>query len=500
MAVKGKVVQVIGPVVDVSFENARQLPNIYDALEIDRPDGRKLILEVEQHIGEHTVRTIAMDSTDGLKRGVEVIATGKPITMPIGEQIKGRLFNVVGETIDGIGPVDKSRGYPIHREAPKFDELSTDTEVLYTGIKVIDLIEPYAKGGKVGLFGGAGVGKTVIIMELINNIAKAYSGMSVFGGVGERTREGNDLLREMLESGVLKYGEEFKKSMEQGGWDLSKVDFDALKQSHVSMVFGQMNEPPGARARVALSALTIAEYFRDGEGEGQGADILLFIDNIFRFTQAGSEVSALLGRMPSAVGYQPTLATEMGELQERITSTKHGSITSVQAIYVPADDLTDPAPATTFAHLDATTVLSRKIAELGIYPAVDPLDSTSRILTPEIVGQEHYDVAQQVKQILQRYKELQDIIAILGMEELTEEDKIIVHRARRVQRFLSQPFHVAEQFTGRPGVFVKIEDTIKGFKMILSGELDKYPEAAFHMVGTIEEAIEKGERLLREAK
>ncbi len=500
MAVKGKVVQVIGPVVDVSFENARQLPNIYDALEIDRPDGRKLVLEVEQHIGEHTVRTIAMDSTDGLKRGVEVIATGKPITMPIGEQIKGRLFNVVGDTIDGIGPVDKSRGYPIHREAPKFDELSTDTEVLYTGIKVIDLIEPYAKGGKVGLFGGAGVGKTVIIMELINNIAKAYSGMSVFGGVGERTREGNDLLREMLESGVLKYGEEFKKSMEQGGWDLSKVDFDALKQSHVSMVFGQMNEPPGARARVALSALTIAEYFRDGEGEGQGADILLFIDNIFRFTQAGSEVSALLGRMPSAVGYQPTLATEMGELQERITSTKHGSITSVQAIYVPADDLTDPAPATTFAHLDATTVLSRKIAELGIYPAVDPLDSTSRILTPEIVGQEHYDVAQQVKQILQRYKELQDIIAILGMEELTEEDKIIVHRARRVQRFLSQPFHVAEQFTGRPGVFVKIEDTIKGFKMILSGELDKYPEAAFHMVGTIEEAIEKGERLLREAK
>ncbi len=500
MAVKGKVVQVIGPVVDVSFENARQLPNIYDALEIDRPDGRKLVLEVEQHIGEHTVRTIAMDSTDGLKRGVEVIATGGPITMPIGEQIKGRLFNVVGETIDGIGPVDKSRGYPIHRPAPTFEELSTDTEVLYTGIKVIDLIEPYAKGGKVGLFGGAGVGKTVIIMELINNIAKAYSGMSVFGGVGERTREGNDLLREMLESGVLKYGEEFKKSMEEGGWDLSRVDFDALKQSHVSMVFGQMNEPPGARARVALSALTIAEYFRDGEGEGQGADILLFIDNIFRFTQAGSEVSALLGRMPSAVGYQPTLATEMGELQERITSTKHGSITSVQAIYVPADDLTDPAPATTFAHLDATTVLSRKIAELGIYPAVDPLDSTSRILTPEIVGQEHYDVAQQVKQILQRYKELQDIIAILGMEELTEEDKIIVHRARRVQRFLSQPFHVAEQFTGRPGVFVNIEDTIKGFKMILSGELDKYPEAAFHMVGTIEEAIEKGERLLREAK
>ena len=500
MAVTGKVVQVIGLVVDVSFENAKELPNIYDALEIKRPDGRTLVLEVEQHIGEHTVRTIAMDTTDGLKRGVEVIATGKPISMPIGDQIKGRLFNVVGEPIDGIGKIDKSKGYPIHREAPQFDELSTENEVLYTGIKVIDLIEPYSKGGKVGLFGGAGVGKTVIIMELINNIAKAYSGMSVFGGVGERTREGNDLLREMLESGVLKYGEEFKKIMEEGGWDLSKVDFDALKKSHVSMVFGQMNEPPGARARVALSALTVAEYFRDGEGEGQGADILLFIDNIFRFTQAGSEVSALLGRMPSAVGYQPTLATEMGELQERITSTKHGSITSVQAIYVPADDLTDPAPATTFAHLDATTVLSRKIAELGIYPAVDPLDSTSRILTPEIVGEEHYRVAQQVKEILQRYKELQDIIAILGMEELTEEDKMVVHRARRVQRFLSQPFHVAEQFTGRPGVFVKIEDTIKGFKMILSGELDKYPEAAFHMVGTIEEAIEKGERLLREAE
>ncbi len=500
MAVTGKVVQVIGPVVDVSFENAKELPNIYDALEIERPDGRKLVLEVEQHIGEHTVRTIAMDTTDGLKRGIEVVATGKPISMPIGDQIKGRLFNVVGEPIDGIGKIDKSKGYPIHREAPQFEELSTENEVLYTGIKVIDLIEPYSKGGKVGLFGGAGVGKTVIIMELINNIAKAYSGMSVFGGVGERTREGNDLLREMLESGVLKYGEEFKKTMEEGGWDLSKVDFEALKKSHVSMVFGQMNEPPGARARVALSALTVAEYFRDGEGEGQGADILLFIDNIFRFTQAGSEVSALLGRMPSAVGYQPTLATEMGELQERITSTKHGSITSVQAIYVPADDLTDPAPATTFAHLDATTVLSRKIAELGIYPAVDPLDSTSRILTPEIVGEEHYRVAQEVKQILQRYKELQDIIAILGMEELTEEDKMVVHRARRVQRFLSQPFHVAEQFTGRPGVFVKIEDTIKGFKMILSGELDKYPEAAFHMVGTIEEAIEKGERLLREAE
>ena len=500
MAVTGKISQIIGPVVDVSFEKAKEIPNIYDALHVTRPDGKKLVLEVQQHIGEHTVRTIAMDSTDGLRRGMEVTSTDSPIKMPIGDQIKGRLFNVVGEAIDGIGKIDYSRGYPIHREAPEYKELSTQTEVLYTGIKVIDLIEPYPKGGKVGLFGGAGVGKTVIIMELINNIAKAYSGMSVFGGVGERTREGNDLLREMLESGVLNYGEEFLKSMEEGGWDLSKVDFDAIKSSNVSMVFGQMNEPPGARARVALSALTVAEYFRDGEGEGKGNDILLFIDNIFRFTQAGSEVSALLGRMPSAVGYQPTLATEMGELQERITSTKHGSITSVQAIYVPADDLTDPAPATTFAHLDATTVLSRKIAELGIYPAVDPLDSTSRILTPEIVGDEHYNTAQAVKEILQRYKELQDIIAILGMEELSEEDKLVVHRARRVQRFLSQPFHVAEQFTGRPGVFVKIEDTIKGFKMILSGELDKYPEAAFHMVGTIEEAIEKGEKLLAEAK
>ncbi len=498
--IKGKIVQIIGPVVDVAFEKVEDLPNIYDALELIRPDGSKLVLEVEQHIGEHTVRSIAMDSTDGLKRGMEVISTGKPISMPIGEQIRGRLMNVIGEPIDGIGPLDKSKSYPIHVEAPSFEELSTETEVLYTGIKVIDLIEPYPKGGKIGLFGGAGVGKTVIIMELINNIAKAYKGMSVFGGVGERTREGNDLLREMLEAGVMTYGEEFMKSMEEGGWDLSKVDLEAIKKSNVSMVFGQMNEPPGARARVALSALTIAEYFRDGDKKGKGNDILLFIDNIFRFTQAGSEVSALLGRMPSAVGYQPTLSTEMGELQERITSTKHGSITSVQAIYVPADDLTDPAPATTFAHLDATTVLSRQLATLGIYPAVDPLDSTSRILTPEIVGEEHYRVAQDVKQILQRYKELQDIIAILGMEELSEEDKLIVHRARRVQLFLSQPFHVAEAFTGRPGKFVNIEDTIKGFKMILNGELDHLPEDAFLLVGTIEEAIEKGEQMLAEAK
>ncbi len=496
----GKIVQIIGPVIDVTFEQTSDLPQIYDALEITRPDGEKLIVEVEQHIGENTVRTIAMDSTDGLQRGMDVVATGRPISMPVGEQIRGRLMNVVGEAIDGISELDRTNQYPIHTEAPKYEELSTEQEVLYTGIKVIDLIEPYAKGGKIGLFGGAGVGKTVIIMELINNIAKAYSGMSVFGGVGERTREGNDLLREMLESKVMNYGEEFLKSMEEGGWDLSKVDIEAVKKSNVSMVFGQMNEPPGARARVALSALTVAEYFRDGDKKGKGNDILLFIDNIFRFTQAGSEVSALLGRMPSAVGYQPTLSSEMGELQERITSTKHGSITSVQAIYVPADDLTDPAPATTFAHLDATTVLSRKIAELGIYPAVDPLDSTSRILSPAVVGEAHYKCAQDVKQILQRYKELQDIIAILGMEELSEEDKLVVHRARRVQKFLSQPFHVAEAFTGRPGVLVSIEDTIKGFNMILSGELDKYPEDAFYMVGTIEEAIEKGEKMIKESE
>ncbi len=498
---KGIITQIIGPVVDVSFEGeGSQLPDIYDALEIKRPDGSTLVLEVEQEIGEKTVRTIAMDSTDGLRRGMEVIATGAPIRMPIGDQIRGRLMNVTGDPIDGIGPLDKSKGYPIHRTPPKFTDLSTEKEILYTGIKVIDLIEPYSKGGKTGLFGGAGVGKTVIILELINNIAKAYSGLSVFAGVGERTREGNDLLREMLEAGVIDYGEEFKKSMEAGGWDLSKVDPERLKESKLALVFGQMNEPPGARARVALSGLSIAEYFRDGEGDSGGRDILFFMDNIFRFTQAGSEVSALLGRMPSAVGYQPTLSTEMGELQERITSTKHGSITSIQAVYVPADDLTDPAPATTFAHLDATTVLSRKIAELGIYPAVDPLDSTSRVLTPEIVGEEHYNTAQRVKEILQRYNELTDIIAILGMDELSEEDKLVVHRARRVQRFLSQPFHVAEQFTGMPGKWVSIEDTIKGFKMILDGEVDDLPEAAFHMVGTIEEAIEKGQKILAESK
>ncbi|QAR31360.1 F0F1 ATP synthase subunit beta [Ornithobacterium rhinotracheale] len=494
----GKISQIIGPVIDVIFENDQELPRIYDSLEVIKEGEEPLILEVEQHIGEDTVRCISMDSTDGLRRGQKVISTGAPITMPTGEEVRGRLFNVVGDPIDGLGKVDKTHGLPIHRPAPKFEDLSTTAEVLFTGIKVIDLIEPYSKGGKIGLFGGAGVGKTVLIQELINNIAKGHGGLSVFAGVGERTREGNDLMREMLEAGIIQYGEDFMHSMEDGGWDLSKVDRNLLKDSKASFVFGQMNEPPGARARVALSGLTLAEYFRDGGEAGQGRDVLFFVDNIFRFTQAGSEVSALLGRMPSAVGYQPTLATEMGAMQERITSTKNGSITSVQAVYVPADDLTDPAPATTFAHLDATTVLSRKIASLGIYPAVDPLDSTSRILSPDVVGKEHYDCAQRVKELLQRYKALQDIIAILGMEELSEEDKLVVHRARRVQRFLSQPFHVAEQFTGIPGALVDIKDTIKGFNMIMDGEVDKYPEAAFNLKGTIEEAIEAGEKMLAE--
>lgn len=500
--VVGKISQIIGPVVDVYFDTTNnELPKIYDSLKVTRPDGAEVIMETQQHIGEDTIRAISMDTTDGLMRGQEVIALGAPIKMPIGDKIKGRLFNVVGDAIDGINEMNSEGGSPIHRDAPKFEDLSTSTEVLYTGIKVIDLIEPYSKGGKIGLFGGAGVGKTVLIQELINNIAKGHGGLSVFAGVGERTREGNDLLREMIESGIIKYGEEFEKSMEEGGWDLSKVDLEGMKESKAAFVFGQMNEPPGARARVALSGLTLAEYFRDGDGDsaGAGKDILFFIDNIFRFTQAGSEVSALLGRMPSAVGYQPTLATEMGVMQERITSTKSGSITSVQAVYVPADDLTDPAPATTFAHLDATTVLSRKIAELGIYPAVDPLDSTSRILSAEILGDEHYNCAQNVKEILQRYKELQDIIAILGMDELSEDDKLVVSRARRVQRFLSQPFHVAEQFTGLQGVLVDIQDTIKGFNMILSGEMDKYPEAAFNLKGSIEDVIEAGEKLLTEA-
>lgn len=493
---KGKIEQIIGPVVDVAFSCEEDLPNIHDALEVTSENGDVIVLECQQDIGESTIRTVAMDSTDGLRRGMKVHCTGKGISMPVGDHIRGRLFNVIGDPIDGIGPVSKEKSYVIHRDPPIFENLSATNEVLYTGIKVIDLIEPYSKGGKIGLFGGAGVGKTVIIMELINNIAKQYAGLSVFAGVGERTREGNDLLREMIESGVIRYGDEFMEDMKQGSWDLSKVDMEELEKSQATLVFGQMNEPPGARARVALSGLTVAEYFRDGDDKSGGRDILFFIDNIFRFTQAGSEVSALLGRMPSAVGYQPTLATEMGLMQERITSTKRGSITSVQAVYVPADDLTDPAPATTFAHLDATTVLSRKIASLGIYPAVDPLDSTSRILMPEIIGEEHYNTAQKVKAILQRYNELQDIIAILGMDELSEEDKKVVNRARRVQRFLSQPFFVAEQFTGIKGTVVSIEDTIKGFNMILNGEVDEYPEAAFNLVGTIEEAIEKGEKIL----
>lgn len=500
MANTGKISQIIGPVVDVAFDaEGSQLPKIYDALHVTRENGQRIVLEVQQHLGENIVRTISMEATDGLTRGMDVLDTGSAIKMPVGESIKGRLLNVVGESIDGIGELDGEGGRPIHAEAPTYENLSTASEPLYTGIKVIDLLEPYAKGGKIGLFGGAGVGKTVLIMELINNIAKAYEGMSVFAGVGERSREGNDLLREMIESGVIRYGKEFEKSMEEGGWDLSKVDEKELEKSQATLVFGQMNEPPGARARVALSGLTVAEYFRDGDGEGAGRDILFFIDNIFRFTQAGSEVSALLGRMPSAVGYQPTLATEMGAMQERITSTTRGSITSVQAVYVPADDLTDPAPATTFSHLDATTVLNRKISELGIYPAVDPLDSTSRILTSDIVGEEHYNTAQRVKELLQRYNELLDIIAILGMDELSEEDKQVVHRARRVQRFLSQPFHVAEQFTGTPGVLVDIKDTIKGFNMIMDGEVDQYPEMAFNLVGSIEEAIEKGEKMIAEA-
>ena len=502
----GRIAQVVGAVIDVCFDtqddsNNINLPSIHEALEVSLNDGRKLVLEVQQHIGDNTVRTVAMDRTAGLSRGLQVVATGMPITMPIGKQIKGRMINVVGDSIDGLRDFDREGAYPIHREAPKFEELSTVEEVLYTGIKVIDLLEPYCKGGKIGLFGGAGVGKTVLIMELINNIAKGHDGYSVFTGVGERTREGNDLLREMIESDVIRYGDEFKKGLEKGEWDLSKIDYNEVAKSQATLIYGQMNEPPGARASVALSGLTIAESFRDaGAKDGKKNDVLFFIDNIFRFTQAGSEVSALLGRMPGSVGYQPTLASEMGAMQERIASTVHGSITSVQAVYVPADDLTDPAPATTFSHLDATTVLNRKIAELGIYPAVDPLDSTSRILDANIVGEEHYNTAQRVKQILQRNKELQDIISILGMEELSDEDKVTVNRARKVQRFLSQPFAVAEQFTGIKGALVSIEDTIKGFNMILDGEVDYLPEQAFLNVGTIEEAIEKGKKILQQVK
>jgi F-type H+-transporting ATPase subunit beta len=468
----GKITQVMGAVVDVQFEG--DLPAILNALETDN-QGRRLVLEVAQHLGESTVRTIAMDTTDGLVRGHEVTDTGGPITIPVGAPTLGRIINVIGEPVDERGPVQSKETLPIHRAAPEFVEQSTETEVLVTGIKVVDLLAPYAKGGKIGLFGGAGVGKTVIIMELINNIAKAHGGVSVFAGVGERTREGNDLYHEMIESKV--------------------INLDDLAKSKVALVYGQMNEPPGARARVGLTGLTVAEYFRDAEGQ----DVLFFVDNIFRFTQAGSEVSALLGRIPSAVGYQPTLATDMGTLQERITTTKKGSITSVQAIYVPADDLTDPAPATSFSHLDATTVLSRQIAELGIYPAVDPLDSTSRILDPRVVGDEHYQVARRVQQVLQTYKSLQDIIAILGMDELSEEDKLTVARARKIQRFFSQPFFVAEVFTGSPGKFVNLEDTIKGFKGIVAGEYDDMPEAAFYMVGTIDEAVEKARKMAAEA-
>ena len=467
----GKIVQVIGAVVDVKFD--KDLPEILTALECDN-NGLRVVLEVAQHLGENTVRTIAMDTTEGLKRGDKVINTGTPITVPVGPETLGRIINVIGEPIDQRGPLTTKEKWPIHRAAPAYVEQSTETEVLVTGIKVVDLLAPYSRGGKIGLFGGAGVGKTVLIMELINNVAKAHGGFSVFAGVGERTREGNDLYHEMIESGVI------------------KTDGPGSK---AALVYGQMNEPPGARARVALSGLTLAEYFRDKEGQ----DVLFFVDNIFRFTQAGSEVSALLGRIPSAVGYQPTLATDMGNLQERITTTSKGSITSVQAIYVPADDLTDPAPATSFAHLDATTVLSRQIAELGIYPAVDPLDSTSRILDPRIVGEEHYRVAREVQKILQNYKSLQDIIAILGMDELSEEDKLVVSRARKIQRFLSQPFFVAEVFTGSPGKLVDLQSTIKGFDAICKGQYDHLPESAFYMVGTIEEAVAKAEKMAKEA-
>ena len=495
----GTVTQVIGPVIDVSFEGGKEnIPPIYTALKVERDNGEELILEVEQHIGENSVRCVAMESTDGVRRGVKVLNLDRPIAVPTGNQVKGRLLNVIGDSIDMLGDLNRDNLRPIHQPAPAFDDLAISQEILFTGIKVIDLLEPYSKGGKIGLFGGAGVGKTVLIQELINNIAKGHDGFSVFTGVGERTREGNDLLREMIESGVIKYGKKFEEGMEKGEWNLKDVDENALKDSQCTLVFGQMNEPPGARLRVALSGLTVAEQFRDNDGGGK--EVLLFIDNIFRFTQAGSEVSALLGRMPSAVGYQPTLSSEMGALQERITSTKQGSITSVQAIYVPADDLTDPAPATTFSFLDATTVLNRKIAELGIYPAVDPLDSTSRILDPNIIGEEHYNVAQAVKQLLQKYNELQDIIAILGVDELSDEDKLVVARARRAQRFLSQPFFVAEQFTGLPGVMVPLSETIRGFKMILSGELDNLPEQAFLNVGTIDEATDKGKKMMEDVK
>ena len=487
----GKVVQIIGPVLDVEFDG-KYLPPIYQALRIvsdgfDVQEPIDVIAEVQQHLGEGRVRTVSMLPTDGMVRGMKAIDTGGPITMPVGEGTLGRILNVIGDPVDTLGAVEHSQRYPIHRHAPSFEEQSTELQMFETGIKVIDLVQPFLRGGKIGLFGGAGVGKTVIVMELINNIAKARSGFSVFAGVGERTREGNDLLREMVESEVIQFGETFNKHFkETGQFDLSKVDMKTIGKSKVALIYGQMTEPPGARLRVALSGLTVAEYFRD-----QGLDVLLFIDNIFRFTQAGSEVSALLGRMPSAVGYQPNLATEMGEMQERITSTKTGSVTSIQAVYVPADDYTDPAPATTFAHLDAVTALSRQIVELGIYPAVDPLGSSSRILDPRILGEDHYNTAQDVKRVLQRYKDLQDIIAILGLDELSDEDKLTVSRARKIQRFFSQPFHVAEQFTGLEGKYVKLEDTIRGFREIVDGKHDDVPEQAFYMVGTIEEVVEK---------
>lgn len=496
MASEGRVIQVIGPVVDVEFDETT-LPPIYEAIRVvsdgfEVPEPINVTVEVQQHLGEGRCRCVAMEPTEGIVRGMKAIDTGQPITVPVGPSTLGRVLNVIGEPVDKLGPVESEKRYPIHRHAPDFQDQTTELEMFVTGIKVIDLIQPFLRGGKIGLFGGAGVGKTVLIQELINNVAMKHGGFSVFGGVGERTREGNDLIREFVESKVINFGESFYKNWEEtGNFDLNFVDKDAVTRSKAALVYGQMTEPPGARLRVALSALTVAEYFRD---EAQ-TDVLLFIDNIFRFTQAGSEVSALLGRMPSAVGYQPTLATEMGELQERITSTKKGSITSVQAIYVPADDYTDPAPATTFAHLDAVTALSRQISELGIFPAVDPLASNSRILDPRIVGEEHYDTAQEVKRILQRYKDLQDIIAILGIDELSEDDKLTVARARKIQRFLSQPFFVAQQFTGIEGKFVTLEETIRGFKEVISGKYDDLPEQAFYMVGGIDEVIEKAKNL-----
>jgi F-type H+-transporting ATPase subunit beta len=496
----GRVVQVIGPVLDAEFA-PEDMPEILNAVEIKDPGTETgipldLVAEVAQHLGENQVRCVAMSPTDGLVRGMEAVDTGRPISMPVGRATLGRVLNVIGDPVDGLGPVAADERWPIHRDAPSLEEQTAETEMFETGIKVIDLLEPYTKGGKTGLFGGAGVGKTVLIQELINNVALQHGGVSVFSGVGERTREGNDLLREMVESKVIDFGESFYEHMESTGeFDMSKVDMEALTQSKIALIYGQMTEPPGARLRVGLSGLTVAEYFRDTQGQ----DVLLFVDNIFRFTQAGSEVSALLGRMPSAVGYQPNLASEMGALQERITSTRKGSITSVQAVYVPADDFTDPAPATTFAHLDATTVLSRQISELGIYPAVDPLESTSKILDPRIVGDEHYGVAREVQLILQRYKDLQDIIAILGIDELSEDDRQTVSRARKIQRFLSQPFFVAQQFTGLEGRYVKVADTIAGFQQIISGEMDEYPERAFLYKGTIDEVIEHGKKLLEEA-